>query len=48
MFILIGLAVLLGAFVVIFGLWFVIWSFTMSGPDVMQTMIEEKQASANR
>lgn len=48
MFVLIGLAVLLGAFLVIFGLWFVIWSFTMSESDVIQAMTKENRTPANR
>lgn len=48
MFILVGLTVLLGIFLVIFALWFIIWTFTMSSSDVIQAMIEEKRTPASR
>jgi hypothetical protein len=35
MFYLLALAILVGSFMVIFGLWFVIWSFTMNGSEIV-------------
>jgi hypothetical protein len=47
MFFLLALAILLGSFLVLFGLWFVIWSYTMSSSDVVQT-VEERHSSLTR
>jgi hypothetical protein len=48
MFFLFALAILLGSFLVLFGLWLVIWSYTMSGSDVMQAWVEESRSSTIR
>jgi uncharacterized membrane protein len=47
MFLLFALAILVGSFLVLFGLWFVIWSFTMSSSDVVQA-VEEHHSSGTR
>jgi hypothetical protein len=36
MFFLFALAILLASFLVLFGLWFIIWTYTMSGSEVIQ------------
>jgi hypothetical protein len=48
MFFLFALAILLGSFLVMFGLWFVIWSYTMSGFDVIPAVVEESRSSVTR
>ncbi|MGL4610759.1 MAG: hypothetical protein ACRCYY_13945 [Trueperaceae bacterium] len=48
MFFLMILGILVISFFVIFGLWFVIWSFTMNGSELMHAMVEETHSSATR
>jgi hypothetical protein len=43
MFFLIAMVLLAGSFLLIFILWFVIWSFTMSGSDVVRAIVDESQ-----
>jgi hypothetical protein len=47
MFFLFALAILFGSFVVLFGLWFIIWSYTMTGSDVIQA-VEKSHSSVPR
>jgi hypothetical protein len=48
MFYLVALAILFGSFLLIFGLWFVIWSFTMNGSEVVQALTEDRPITLTR
>jgi hypothetical protein len=48
MFYLFALAILLGSFILIFGLWFVIWSVTMNGSEVAQALAEDRHITLTR
>ena len=42
MFLLVAIAVLLGSFAVLFGLWLLIWTFTMSSSAELNTVLVEE------
>jgi archaellum component FlaF (FlaF/FlaG flagellin family) len=42
MFFLVAVAIVLASFLVIFGLWFVIWSLTMGSSDMAKTLVKDR------